>query len=60
MNAITSYIRGSIEELHHVRWPTRQQSVRLTLIVLGFILVSAIFVGIVDAIFTEVTRLLLA
>ncbi len=60
MNAIVSYIRGSVEELHHVRWPTRRQAVRLSLIVIGFMLVSAVVLGIVDAGLTAAVRFLIA
>lgn len=60
MNAILNYIRGSVEELHQVRWPTRQQAVRLTIIVLIFILISSVIVGVVDAFLAQIIRLILA
>lgn len=56
MTALIQYIRGSLEELHLVRWPTQQQAVRLTLIVIGFIAVTAAFFGLVDAFLVEVIR----
>jgi preprotein translocase subunit SecE len=59
MNAIVSYIKGSIEELRHVRWPTRQQSIRLTTIVIGFIIVTSIFFGLIDLLLSEIIRLTL-
>ncbi len=59
MNALVSYFRDSLEELRHVRWPTQQQAVRLTVIVIGFIIVASIFFGVVDGIFSEVIRLTL-
>lgn len=43
-----TYIREALEELHHVRWPTRQQAVRLSVIVLGFVLCSSIAFGLLD------------
>ncbi|MDO8648985.1 MAG: preprotein translocase subunit SecE [Candidatus Peregrinibacteria bacterium] len=46
--SLTTYVRESIDELHHVRWPTRQQAVRLSIIVLGFTAVSSAFFGAVD------------
>ena len=45
------YIQDSIQELNHVTWPTRKQAIRITIIVLVFMLASAIFLGIVDQIF---------
>ena len=59
MNAIATYIEESLEELHQVRWPTQQQAVRLTVIVVGFIAVSAIFFGAVDAALLQVIRITL-
>ncbi len=60
MNSIVSYVRESLTELHQVRWPTQQQAIRLTVIVIGFIIVSSLFFGIVDAVFSEIIRLTLA
>ncbi|HVW66755.1 MAG TPA: preprotein translocase subunit SecE [Candidatus Peribacteraceae bacterium] len=48
MNALMTYINESLAELRHVRWPTRQQAVRLSIIVIGFTLLCAIFFGVVD------------
>jgi len=59
MDAITSYFRTSIEELKLVRWPTRQQAIRLTIITIVFIIVTSTFFGLVDAAFTEIVRLTL-
>lgn len=59
MNAISTYVRESLEELRHVRWPTQQQAIRLTVIVIGFIAASSVFFGIIDMGFSEVIRLTL-
>lgn len=48
MNAIINYFNEALAELHQVRWPTRKQAVRLSAIVLGFCLISAIFFGFFD------------
>lgn len=48
MNAIVSYINGALEELRHVRWPTRQQAVRFSAVVIFFTLATGIFFGIID------------
>lgn len=60
MNAIMSYINGAIEELHHVRWPTRQQAIRLSIIVVGFCAVSSAVFGLLDFGLAEVVKLLLS
>lgn len=56
MNAISTYIRESIAELHQVRWPTQRQAIRLTLITVVFIIISSAFFGIVDAGLTQIIR----
>ena len=57
MNAIVEYFTGSLEELRHVRWPTQQQAIRLTVIVVVFILVMSLFFGFVDAFIGQIIRL---
>lgn len=53
MNAIKTYIRESFEELSKVTWPTKNQSVRLTIIVLASCLAFGILLGFLDYIFNE-------
>ncbi len=48
MNAISKYINDALEELRQVRWPTRNQAIRLSTIVVGFTILSAAFFGLVD------------
>ncbi|MBI3618943.1 preprotein translocase subunit SecE [Candidatus Peregrinibacteria bacterium] len=60
MNRIVTYIREAIEELHHVRWPTRRQAVRLSAIVLGFSAVCSISFGLIDFALTSLTRFFLS
>ncbi len=59
MKAFLTYLRGSLEELHLVRWPTQQQATKLTIIVIGFIAVTAAFFGIIDAFLVEIIRITL-
>lgn len=48
MNIVVSYFRDSLEELRHVQWPTQQQAIRLTTIVVAFIAINAAVFGLVD------------
>jgi preprotein translocase SecE subunit len=48
MNAISKYINDALEELRHVRWPTRQQAIRLSAIVVVFTLAAAAVFGVLD------------
>lgn len=47
-NRLVQYIVDSKKELHKVVWPTKQQAIRHTALVIGFSLVLAIFLGVID------------
>lgn len=46
-----NYFQESYQELKKVSWPTQKRAIRLTILVLGFVLVTAIFIGILDYVF---------
>lgn len=50
-NPVTDYIESSLQEIRKVTWPTRQQAVRMTVLVIGFCLVAAVILGAVDFVF---------
>jgi preprotein translocase subunit SecE len=52
-NALVRYVRETRGELRKVTWPTRQESQRLTAIVLGVTAVMAIFLGLLDFVFSN-------
>ena len=58
-NAIQRYIRETIGELRKVNWPTRQEAVNLTIIVLIVTLSMSAFLGLLDFIFTQLFALIL-
>ena len=60
MKKLIAFINGSLEELRHVRWPTRHQAVRFSAIVLAFTAVCAALFGIVDLGLTEGLKYLLS
>jgi preprotein translocase subunit SecE len=49
---LKSYIKESRQEFGRVNWPTRQETFRLTMIVIGISLLVAAFLGILDMVFT--------
>ncbi|GBL17649.1 hypothetical protein LBMAG37_17550 [Anaerolineae bacterium] len=49
---IITYLRETRTELGRVSWPTRREATDLTIIVLITITVSAIVLGLFDAVFT--------
>ncbi|MFH1670945.1 MAG: preprotein translocase subunit SecE [Patescibacteria group bacterium] len=60
LSIVTDYIHEAIEELHHVRWPTRQQAIRLSIIVIVFCAVTSAAFGIVDFGLSQVVKMLLS
>ena len=60
MNAITTYINEALEELRLVRWPTRNQAIRFSAIVIGFTAVSALVFGLIDFILSYALKAILA
>ena len=57
---LTGYFVDSWHELKKVTWPTKNQAIKLTGIVLGFCLVSALVLGLVDGGFSYLYKLLLS
>lgn len=47
-NTLARYARETRGEMRKVTWPTREDATRLTLIVLGFTTVFALFLGFLD------------
>ncbi len=60
MKALVNYVNAALEELRHVRWPTRQQAVRFSAIVLAFTAVCAVVFGILDLLLTELLEFLIS
>ncbi|MDA2936120.1 preprotein translocase subunit SecE [Patescibacteria group bacterium AH-259-L05] len=56
---VTNYFKGSVKELKKVNWPTKQQAIRHTLLVIAISLVVATFLGIVDFILTNILQLVI-
>lgn len=52
MNKLTNYIRESIAEMKKVTWPTKKETYNYTLLVIGISIGIALFLGILDYIFT--------
>lgn len=58
--SISTYINEAVAELHQVRWPTRHQAIRLSVITIGFTAVSAVAFGAIDYALAEVVSFLLS
>ncbi|MFA6494963.1 MAG: preprotein translocase subunit SecE [Candidatus Paceibacterota bacterium] len=51
MGRIQRYFVESWSELKKVNWPTREQTIRLTTVVVGLSLAVAVFLGVLDILF---------
>jgi preprotein translocase SecE subunit len=60
MKAITTYINESLEELRHVRWPTRQQAVRFSAVVIVFVFACGAAFGAIDFGLSELMQSILS
>ncbi len=59
-NAIQRWWKETIGELRKVSWPTLSEARRLTVIVLGVMVATAILLGVLDFVFSKVVTLILA
>jgi preprotein translocase subunit SecE len=57
-NFLVRYLRQTRGELRKVTWPTREESMRLTAIVLGVTAVMSIFLGVLDFVFANLVQAL--
>jgi len=54
-----AFIRDIIDELKKVTWPTRRETIRLTVMVIVVCAIVAIFLGAIDLGFTEFAKVIL-
>ena len=52
------FVREVVTELKRVTWPTRDETVKLTAVVIAISLIVAVFIGGLDAILVKITTLL--
>ena len=58
-NRFVQFYRETTAELRKVVWPTRDEAVRLTGIVIAVVVAMSIFLGAIDYILTQILRLIL-
>lgn len=58
-NAVARLFRETRSELRKVVWPTREETIRLTLVVLAISITIGLFLGLADIIFSALYTLLL-
>ena len=59
-NRIMQYIRETRAELRKVVWPTRDEAVNLTGIVVGTLIAMSVFLGAVDYVLQKLVAFLIA
>ncbi|MEI8327569.1 MAG: preprotein translocase subunit SecE [Candidatus Taylorbacteria bacterium] len=55
---ITNYIKDTRAEMAHVNWPTRQQTIRFTTLVILVSIATAAILGLSDFVFSRLLTLL--
>jgi preprotein translocase SecE subunit len=58
-NRAVGFIRGCWAELQRVQWPDRRQVAQATGVVLGFVVVAALFLGLADEISQKIVNAIL-
>jgi len=53
MNAIVQYVRDARQELYKVSWPTKQETVNATVMVIAVSVAIAVFLGALDYVFNK-------
>ena len=59
-NRFVTFYRETAAELRKVVWPTRDQAVNLTVIVIVVVVAMSIFLGGIDVLLTQLLRFILA
>jgi preprotein translocase subunit SecE len=55
---LTSFLQESRQELLRVNWPTRQETMRLTLVVIAISILVAVLLGAFDFLFAYLLQLI--
>ncbi len=53
MDRLSRYIRATIAEMKHVKWPTQNQALMYTALVIGISALVTVFVALTDFVFTS-------
>lgn len=59
-NPFSRFVKETRSEIRKVTWPTRQEATNMTAIVIAVTLTMAAALGVLDYVFTQVFRLLVA
>ena len=54
--ALIEYLKETKAELKHVSWPTRKQAIAFTVVVIAISIFTALFLGLLDTIFSTLLK----
>lgn len=54
---ITEYIKNTRTEMSHVTWPSRDQTVRFTVLIIAVSALTALILGLADFVFSKLLTL---
>lgn len=60
LNKVINYLKESRSELTKVSWPSRDDVIKLTTVVVVVCFATAAYLGLLDSVFTKLTQLLIA
>jgi preprotein translocase subunit SecE len=55
--SLSNYIKDTKAEMRHVNWPTREQTINYTILVIAISIFVALFLGLFDSIFVYLLKL---
>lgn len=55
---ISEYIKETRAEMNHVNWPSREQTIRFTVLVIAVSIITAALLGASDFVFSKLLTLL--
>jgi len=58
MSSPAQFIKEVIAELKKVNWPTREETMKLTVVVIAIMILVGIFIGALDTTFLRISTLL--
>ena len=58
MSRVTEYVKATRAEMAHVNWPSREQTIRFTVLVILVSLLTAALLGVSDFVFSKLLTLL--
>lgn len=56
MSSFIQYIKDTKTELKHVSWPTKSQAIAFTVLVIAISLITAVYLGALDELFTHLVQ----